>query len=338
MKREENTFLPDFFALPTLFSVVVMGALLALLLAVYDGGPFWEGLGRSALFIEWVALVSLGLLGLARRPLARLPAWAAGLVAWLVAVAVTAVCAETAWIALYGGRGTEEQALAFVSRASLMGAVVAALVLRHLYVRDQWRRQIRAEAHARLQAFQARIRPHFLFNSLNTIAALTRGDPARAEKAVEDLADIFRATLGAPRGFVALEEELETVHRHLEIEALRLGERLHVEWAVSSEAHEVALPPLILQPLVENAVYHGIEPRPDGGVIRISGEVRGDLLVVEVSNPRNEAASRREGNRMALSNIRDRLNMIYGRRARLEVDESGDQYRVHLEFPKETPP
>ncbi|GAB6040979.1 sensor histidine kinase [Endothiovibrio diazotrophicus] len=337
MKQIDDNFLPDFFALPTVFSVVVMAALLALLLAIYGDIPFWDSLGRGALFIEWVALTSLAALGLLRRPLTRLPAWAAGLAAWLLVTLLTAACAEVAWLILHEGRHEPLLAFDFLLRTTAMGAVVAALALRHLYVRDQWKRQIRAEAHARLQAFQARIRPHFLFNSLNTVAALTRSDPARAERAVEDLADIFRATLGAPRGFIALEEELETVHRHLEIEGLRLGERLHLEWAVEPAAQEVAMPPLVLQPLVENAVYHGIEPRPEGGTIRIAARIDGDLLRLEVANPRNEAASRREGNRMALQNIRGRLQMIYGQRARLEVEEDQKQYRVRVEFPTETP-
>ena len=338
MKRKESTFLPDFFALPTVFSVVVMGALLALLLAIYDDAPFWDGLGRGALFIEWVALVSLALLGVLRHTLLRLPEWLAGLAAWLVVVVVTAVCAETAWIALFAGRVGVESSLSEVLRTTGIGAVVAALALRHLYVRHQWKLQIRSEAHARLQAFQARIRPHFLFNSLNTVASLTRSDPARAEQAVEDLADIFRATLGAPRGFVALEEELETVRLHLQIEALRLGERLHVEWEVEHAAHEVPLPPLVLQPLVENAVYHGIEPRAEGGIVHIGARLNGDMLALEVSNPRGQRTSHRDGNRMAIRNIRDRLREIYGRRALFEVEDTDELYRVRIVIPRETPP
>jgi two-component system sensor histidine kinase AlgZ len=183
---------------------------------------------------------------------------------------------------------------------------------------------------------QARIRPHFLFNSMNTIAALTRSDPKRAEEAVEDLADLFRATLRDSHTPLRLKEELELTRIYQRIEALRLGSRLDVRWDVGSLPMRAFVPGLTVQPLLENAIYHGIEPLERGGTVTVSGRVVDGEVELVVSNPVAEAGASgepRTGNRLALDNIRQRLDLAYGGRGSLEVEQAPGLYRVTLRFP-----
>ena len=190
------------------------------------------------------------------------------------------------------------------------------------------------EARARIHALQARIRPHFLFNSMNTIAALTRSDAARAEEAIEDLADLFRVSLTEARAQISLREELEVARSYQRIEQLRLGERLKVRWQVGDLPVRALVPSLLLQPLLENAIGHGIEPLPEGGTVQVEGRVDDDEVSIEVSNPVSQTARAvRSGNRMALDNIRQRLELAFPGRSSVVVEETADLYRVRLSFP-----
>jgi two-component system sensor histidine kinase AlgZ len=196
---------------------------------------------------------------------------------------------------------------------------------------------VRAEALSRIQALQARIRPHFLFNSMNTIAALTRSDPKRAEEAVEDLADLFRATLRDSHSPLRLKEELELTRIYQRIEALRLGERLEVRWDVAALPMRAFVPGLTVQPLLENAIYHGIEPLEHGGTVTVTGRVVDGHVELVVTNPvalpTGAAAEPRTGNRLALDNIRQRLDLAYGGRGTLTVEQQPELYRVTVRFP-----
>jgi two-component system sensor histidine kinase AlgZ len=208
--------------------------------------------------------------------------------------------------------------------------------MRYLYISSEWRRSIVLEAQARISALQALIRPHFLFNSLNTIASLTRSDPARAEEAVEDLADLMRANLGSPKNRVTLKEELEVAAIYQRIEKLRLGDRLRVRWIVNDLPMRALIPSLTIQPLLENAIYHGIELLADGGEVVVTGSRINDDLQIEIRNPVAAVSHRRkDGNQMALSNIRQRFDLAYGNRAAVDVDESAEHYCVRLRFPRD---
>jgi two-component system sensor histidine kinase AlgZ len=174
----------------------------------------------------------------------------------------------------------------FVLSCSALTGLIGAVALRYAYVQEQWRQQVRAQAKAEVDALQARIRPHFLFNSMNTIASLVRSDPNKAERAVEDLSDLFRAALGAGEGESTLAEEVELVERFLAIEALRLGDRLQVRWRREEPLPwDLKLPRLVLQPMVENAIIHGIARLADGGPIDIGLRAQGKTLHVSVGNP-----------------------------------------------------
>jgi two-component system sensor histidine kinase AlgZ len=170
---------------------------------------------------------------------------------------------------------------------------------------------------------------------MNTIAALTRSDPARAEEAVEDLADLFRATLRDSHSPLRLKEELELTRIYQRIEALRLGDRLKVTWDVAELPMRALVPGLTVQPLLENAIYHGIEPLPTGGTVTVAGRVVNGEIELVVTNPvaLDGAVSERSGNRLALDNIRQRLALAYGARGSLSVEQQPDQYRVTVRFP-----
>jgi len=189
----------------------------------------------------------------------------------------------------------------------------------------------------RLQALTARIRPHFLFNSLNAVLSLIRQDPRRAETALEELADLFRALMRDARNLSPLSDEIALCRQYLGLEKLRLGERLKVEWNIVDVPDDALVPPLMLQPLLENAVYHGIEPGEGSGTIHIGFSRQGDAMVAELTNPCPPGQGHHAGNRMALANIRERLDLYYDLEARLESSEQNGTYRVRITLPLRRP-
>ncbi len=186
---------------------------------------------------------------------------------------------------------------------------------------------------ARLQALQARIRPHFLFNSISAVLSLFRQDPKRAEEALEDLADLFRVLMADNRQLTPIGREIELAKQYLSIEQLRLGERLRVEWDIADMPAETLIPPLVLQPLLENAVYHGIEPRSEPGVVSVRIHREGDQVHILLRNPYREHSERHAGNRMAFANIRERLALHFDAEASIRTHVSDDMYQVHIVIP-----
>lgn len=186
---------------------------------------------------------------------------------------------------------------------------------------------------ARLQALQARIRPHFLFNSLNAVLSLVRSDPRRAEHALENMADLFRALMNNASQLVPLEDEVTLTRAYLELEQLRLGDRLLVTWHINKMPGDALIPPLVIQPLVENAVYHGIEPQPDGGEISLNIYLSADKVHIVVRNPIATEVSHHKGNRIALANIRERLLLHFDLDAQLKLEPLGAVYQVHIVIP-----
>lgn len=338
--QRDDLFLPDFCGIRMVFAVVVIAQLLAFLLALVPlearAGVRWRELGLISLFVQWAALTSAAGLCLARPYLARLSNTAAGLVAYLLMMLMLAIVSEAAYWVM-GLTGVEPSAywhVHFLARNLAMGAIINGLVLRYFFVQHHWRRNVRAESQARLQALQSRIRPHFLFNSMNTIASLTRSDPAQAETVTENLADLFRMSLNDARNLIGLGEELDLCRRYLYIEALRLGHRLIVDWDTGDLPAEALIPPLTLQPLLENAVYHGIEPMTAGGRIDIVGRCHGKVVEIDIANPAPGADSpRRNGNRLALDNVRERLAACFGESARVDIDFDNGQFRVRVRMP-----
>ncbi len=229
--------------------------------------------------------------------------------------------------------------LELLARTAGISVIVGGLLLRYFYVSRQWRNNVQSQARARIDALQARIRPHFLFNSMNTIASLTRSDPELAEEAVQDLSDLFRATLAESNDRIPIKQELEVARIYQRIEALRLGDRLKVSWQIDELPLRALVPGLCLQPLLENAIYHGIEMLPDGGEIQVIGRKLGNRVSLEVRNPLTPGAQPKPGgNRIALENIRQRMELAYSEKAGLTIDQGPDYFSVKLEFPyTETP-
>ena len=209
--------------------------------------------------------------------------------------------------------------------ALLAAALVAALVLRA-------KGRMPADATARLAELQARIRPHFLFNTLNSAVALVRDDPARAETILEDLSDLFRHALVDLGESVTLDEEVALARRYLDIEQVRFGDRLQVEWAVDAAAGGARVPPLMLQPLVENAVKHGVEPSADGAQVKISTQRRGGTVVIKVTNT-VPAGQGRRGQGVAQANVRDRLRLLHDVQGQFQTVLKDGIYQVRVEVP-----
>lgn len=188
-----------------------------------------------------------------------------------------------------------------------------------------------ADATARLAELQSRIRPHFLFNTLNTAVTLVRVDPGRAETVLEDLAALFRVALEDVGESVSLAEEVELARRYLEIEQLRFGDRLRVSWELDPEGDVARVPPLLLQPLVENAVRHGIEPLREGGLLRVRTQVRRGYVVIDIRNPVGRRGT--PGRGIALNNVRERLRLMHDVAAQFEARRDGDVFRVRIVLP-----
>ncbi|MDH3971032.1 MAG: histidine kinase [Gammaproteobacteria bacterium] len=340
----ESFFLPSFCDVRMVFAVVVIAQLLAFIITLVSPGVMqdaWGNLGLISLFMQWIALTSAAMLCVCRPMLARMGNRVAAVVSYLLVLLVTAVVSELAfWLMLASTVFPEisvDQHAVFLLRNLTIATVIAAIVLRYLYVQFQWRQQLKAEARARIQALQARIRPHFLFNSMNTIAALTRSAPEVAETAIEDLSDLFRASLNTSQQQATLAEELTLARRYLGIEALRLGERLSVEWHMDGVPQTTVLPPLILQPLLENAIYHGIERLPEGGTIQVEGHCKDGFVTIAISNPvlSKTASEQPAGHRIAQENIRQRLQIIFGDSASLVSTLTAGVYKVVMHFPEE---
>jgi two-component system sensor histidine kinase AlgZ len=293
------------------------------------------------MFLLWIGLAGAALLCWMRAPLNRLQVARGSAAVLLLISALIAVISTGTFILGQSNLVPDAGASMlfppdlprFLLRNVSIGLVVTALALRYFYVTHEWRRNIEMQATARVHALQARIRPHFLFNSMNTIASLTRSNPAVAEQAVQDLADLFRANLSEKRDTITLEQECEVARTYQRIEELRLGSRLRVEWKIDSLPRNALVPGLMLQPLLENAIYHGIEPQPEGGVVTVTGELASGLITIVVRNPVGDHQNEREGNRLALANIRERLGLLYGERGLVKSGKFDAEYIVTLRFP-----
>ncbi len=323
------------------FAVVLIAELLALVFALVRGaeGAFWTDLGSISLFMQWLGLTSAALLCAARSSLARLPVAGASAAVFALVMLNTALLSVAAVVLGDGPQAQPAWSLptwSFVLRNEAICVIVTALLLRYFFVAHEWRRHVRAETRARIAALQARMRPHFLFNTMNTIAALTRSAPAVAERAVEDLADLLRVSFRDSDRPVRFDEELDLARTYARIEALRLGDRLRLVWDVDAVPMSARLPRLTLQPLVENAIYHGIEPLPAGGEVAVRAQIDADRLVITLTNPVGADDAPRPGNRQALDNLRERLRLAYGARGSVAIERSAAEFRITVSLPLET--
>ena len=321
--------LPDLRKAGTWLQVLVVvnaGALLATLAANREWQRFFAEFQDLAMLIEPVTLASLALLSLAGGWSVRWPKWVGITVSVMLVLLVTAAVRS-----FYAALQLAAPGATGFGRTALWAVIAVVVLLGWFEISGRARSPALAEA--RLLALTARIRPHFLFNALNAVLGVIRSDPRRAETALEELADLFRVLMRENADLVPLSEEIQVARQYINLERLRLGERVRVVWDMAACPPDPLVPPLMLQPLLENAVYHGIEPATEPGEITIRFDCRDSRLRVELSNPMAATDSHTHGNQMALNNIRERLMLFFDLEATLTTQIGGGRFSVSIEFP-----
>ena len=340
---EGQHFLPDFGSFRVAIRIIVLGVLIAATIAIGRNEQIdekaWQDLNLLAGYALILCLFSILALKLFAPLIQRMTVAGGSIFVFLLLMLVIVAGTEVMIFALYDLKLTSERwpdwHTSLLVRSLLIGAILIVLGLRYLLVAHRADMESRAEQESRLQALQSRIRPHFLFNSMNSIASLTRSDPARAETALQDLADLFRVLLADARKLVPISAEREISRQYLEIEKLRLGDRLKVSWHVNNVPRSALIPALTLQPLLENAIYHGIEPRFQGGTVRIEIWGENESLNIMISNPLPDVPKHAhgKGNKIALDNIRMRLESHFGNAASMQALQEGGHYHVKIKMP-----
>ncbi|MFZ2541315.1 MAG: histidine kinase [Gallionella sp.] len=325
--------LPNFRNLGVMLRILLISNGMALLLALLQADG-WADVPRRMMLIATllspILLTTLLMLWAGQPWLDRLSYWRGALA---VNVTVAVITLATYY---FGGELSRllsnNNSYFHLVRYPLLSVMMCGVLL--MYFRLRTLALLHALHDARLQILRARIRPHFLFNTINAVLGIVRTQPKQAEAALEDMADLFRMAMSDARDLVLLQNEIELSKQYMALEQLRMGERLRVEWRIYSLPEDALIPQLLLQPLLENAVYHGIEPLPEGGCIKVVLLRSGNELQLKVENPcfpRSEGAHR--GNKVALRNIRERLDLLFDAEARYQVESGTDFYRVAIAMP-----
>lgn len=334
---DDEFFIPELCRSEALFGLILLAELLVLVLVLAEpitGFFNWERLALASLFVQWIVLLSAATTCRLRPWLADLSPGLAGVLCCLLVILLTVLCTAVADYFALVGPLQQAGELRLYLRHALIALIMSALLLRYFYLQSQWRKQQQAELKARLEALQARIRPHFLFNSLNSIASLIALNPHKAEQAVLDLSDLFRASLAQPGTLVPWSDELKLAKRYLAIEQYRLGERLKLDWQIEQVPGNLPIPQLTLQPLLENALIYGIAPLIEGGVLTISAQYREDFFTLCISNPYDETRKpRSQGTQQALGNIQARLVALFGPQATLTREVRDGRHFCCLGYP-----
>jgi len=295
----------------------------------------WSSLGVTSLFVQWIVLASAALLCNLRSWLAKQQLIKSVLIAYTLVLATTLIMSVIGEWILLKSESWRMETYGRIARNLIIAAIMSGIAFRYLFLQYQLQRQEQAELNSRIQALQSRIRPHFLFNSMNIIASLISVDPDLAERVVEDLSELFRASLSDMTNEpVPLAQELALCQKYAHIESLRLDERLQLEWQIDVDVNEVHIPMLTLQPLLENAIYHGIQPLPEGGLVTVIIKELAGKLQIDITNPiAVDDYSRQTGNRMALENIRHRLQAVYGSEAEVITEQDHEYFHTLIRYP-----
>ena len=331
--------LPDFCNLGVMLRLVVLVNLLVLGAALVRGDPRADPFGGTSGFLRQFLLISIVaqpaiifslVASCGLKPLFAKLSYRRGVSAILILEVLIGGVFWFAHSSLVAVLPLGES-ISFI-QFTLLFVLATAVVLFYFDLRA--RSLAPALTEARLQALQARIRPHFLFNSINAVLSLMRDEPRRAERMLENMAELFRVLMADNRQLRPLEEELDLCRQYLEIEQIRLGDRLKVVWQVDGMPADALVPPLILQPLIENAVYHGIEPQEGDGVLTIAiATSSGKQLNITLTNPYHAASTHVSGNRMAIANIKERLQLHFDAEAGLAAVVTKHQYIVKINMP-----
>ncbi|OUS05511.1 hypothetical protein A9Q90_06480 [Gammaproteobacteria bacterium 54_18_T64] len=316
------------------FGVLLIGQFLFVVMSWLAGGPSLVG---------WSVLAQVCLTALFVSAAVGLLVWLVERMAWtafsdneavlsyavMVAVLVMAVLAIQISLVVMFEPLFQRFKLA---EGIVLALVLSAMLLRYLHLARQVKMLHGLAEASRIQELQARIRPHFLFNSMNMVASLIAVDPEKAEQVVVDLADLFRRVLDDAHTLVPMREELALCRSYLALEKLRLGERLQTEWEIGDYG-DVEIPSLTLQPVLENAVYHGIQLLPEGGLIKISVKRVNERLILTVGNPRSQRMQHNKGSKMAIDNVQKRLVAHFGPTAVVRAERMDNHYITHINFP-----
>lgn len=339
---EDTYFLPNFCTGMTIGAVMVIAQMLALVITLVTRRIFvnvFVDLVMISVFIQWIALASAATLCLARERLRQLPDARALIAAYLLLLAVTVIVGEAGlWVATAIGlidSARPEWYSYFHTQNLAVSALVNALALRYFLAKHELKQRTLSEARARIQALQSRIRPTFLFNSMNMIASLTRSAPTKAEAAIEDMADVFRVMLGDAQTLVPVKNEIDVTKKYLNLEMLRLEDRLRVEWDIGKFPRKAVMPMLSMQPLFENAIYYGIEPSPVGSTIKVKMWEENEEVHIHIATILSYAAAARphKDQDVALDNMRQRLETYYGDAAKLQISKDSNMYIIDVSFP-----
>ena len=338
IRPKNRSYLPDFCDTEVFLRALLVIELIAIVFALvsFSGGNFYVHIALISVLMLWVGLCVVAILCWINRrgwlqTTMSTTAWSIG-ITLLVTLLISLLGSKLEGALYFSGH--QPDLIYVLVRNALVSVILVGLALRYFYLEYESKLILEVQSQARLQALQARIRPHFLFNSMNTIASLTHEQPDLAEQSIENLADLFRASLAAESS-VSLAQELELTRSYIELESLRLGDRLHVNWQIASPQPQVSLPALTLQPLVENAIYHGVEPIYEGGSIDIKVAEVGDSIEITIVNPvlEDRSLQHRKGNQMAVENIRERLHIAFGGAASMQLSEVDENFTVTIRLP-----
>lgn len=338
-KNNSSFYLPQLCQAETLLGIILLAELLVLVIILaepIEQGFDWSRLALISLFVQWLVLLSTAVLCRLQPWLERLGSTAATLAIIALVLGLTATCSTAAQFIqqhYFGLHLSSETRLAFHARNLGIALIMLLIGLRFLFLQAESRRLQQARLQARLQALQARIQPHFLFNTLNSIASLISIDADKAEQAILDLSDLMRASLQQADNLSCWQQEKQLAERYLAIEKYRLAERLQVHWDTAQVPDQLPMPHLSLQPLLENAVLHGIEPSLDGGNIRINASYDNNRLQLTVSNPLPARTGRSHGMQLALDNIRLRLHSHFGSSAQLLTSSTETEFFTKISYP-----
>lgn len=343
MKTDTYSFLPNLGSFGVAIRIILISLMVAIIITIGRNEEFnekaWQDLNLLVAFALAIAFTAVVVLSLISPLIKRMSPAGGSLTIFLMLLLVAAAGSELIIYALYDRDIISDRwpdwRSSLIIRSMLITAIIGVPALRYLVLSYRVDADAQAQQEAKMQALQSRIRPHFLFNSLNSVASLTRSDPERAEAVLHDIADLFRVLLADARKLVPISAEREISRQYLEVEKIRLGDRLKVKWNVDNIPRNALIPALIMQPLLENAIYHGIEPRFGGGTIRIDLWSENDFLMIMITNPLPEVKqkSQTKGNQIAQDNIQQRLKTQFGSAASMSSFEEGGQYHVKVKIP-----
>jgi len=339
-------FVPDLCGPQPVFVMVMLAELLVLVhtLASSTLPRFdWDLLAVGSLFVQWLVLLSAALLCLLRNVFARMSLALAASACMLIILLVTTLSSymvvvlypELIVIGVPGGYSTGliNPNQWWIIRNIALATILGGIALRYFYLRQQLQLREKSELQARLDSLRSRIRPHFLFNTMNSIASLIASRPEAAERAVEDLSELFRASLQENNRTVTVADELHLCELYLGIEQLRLGDRLKIQWNIEESVRNEAMPSLILQPLVENAIYHGIAQIAEGGTVVVTVRRNEGVLLAEIENPVPMLSPPSQGHNMALNNIEQRLQALFGLEGTMKSTRADGRYVIEIAYP-----